>query len=227
MSPVLIKCWSFMNCPKLPKTAYIAQYKKHRYAPVSDLDSLSYDELDWFWATSGHGDTSDFIQFHFNRHARVYLTIPVHRNTRMGSVSLPGWKAMGEVNLVKGIEEPFEFGVFQKFPAQPTLPERAYIFMKRGKDVEIPHLTWVEKNLRGFDIPNGYRLFAMFAETDGSKWEYPSWPSTIRHKIKPNEQCPKDLHNQWVARNTDDDDPDTAGKYWRTWHPLWDPIYWW
>lgn len=216
-----------MTSPRLPKTAYLAKYKNHQYAPVTDLTSTTYEELDWFWAMSGHGDTSDFIQLHFNRNARVYLVIPVHRYAKVEDVSLPGWEAIEEVNLVKGAGELFEFGVFQKFPAQLTLPERAFIFMKEGKNVVFPHLDWVRMNMVGFKIPKGYQLFTMISEVDGSKWEYPSWPSAIRNEIKPNEKCPEDLHNLWVTPDTDLNDPDTQGKYWKTWHPLWDPIYWW
>lgn len=227
MQPTLIRCWSYMKTSRIPWNMYLAKYTLHRYAPVSDPNSLVYDGLDWFWTTSGHLDRPDFIKLHFNRHARVYLIIPMHRLSKMTTPSLGSWKPMGEVKLVKGEGRPFGFGVHQKYEGESFLYERAYIFSMMGKDVELPHQQYVTKYLKGFEIPKGHPWIAMIGERDGSPWSYPPNPPSVRDTIRPNRRCPDELHDLWVTPNTDDSDADTRGKVWKTWHPAWDPIYWW
>lgn len=227
--PVLIKCWTYMNTPRLPRTAYLTKYDRHMYAPASDPTSMVYDRLDWFWTASGHGDTNDFVKLHMNRNSRVYMAVPVHHMSKLdGEVSLgDGWKPVGEAILVKGLGEKFKFGVFQTYEPKLHVPERVYIFQKRGRDVQIPHFAWIGNNVRGFEIPNGRSIIFMITEGDGTSWEYPPNPPSVTEPIVPNQKCPDQLHDLWVTANTDDDDEDTAGMVWKTWHPLWDPIYWW
>lgn len=70
-------------------------------------------------------------------------------------------------------------------------------------------------------------VIVMLCEMDGSAPPVPKNPSQITAPILPNKECPEALHNAWVTKNTDNSDDDTRGKNWRTWHPQWDPCYWW
>lgn len=226
-TPVLIQCWSYMTMPKEPTTFYKVRHTQHEYAPMHEPSSNKYSSLDWFWASNGQGKTDDFVKLHFNRAARVYLLVPVHMYSDMESPSLPGWKAVEPVVLVKGDRRPLVFGTFQKYSVLSSLPQKMYVFYKDGSEVVLPHHSWVWGNLKGFKIPKMMPWIAMVAEKDGEVPRYPAQPSQISRQIRPNRRCPQALHDLWVTPNTDDSDADTRGKMWKTWHPLWDPIFWW
>lgn len=208
-------------------TFYHGQYKRHRYAPMSDLSSHVYSELDWFWASNGQGVTDDFVKLHFNRQARVYLLIPVHKYSEMSDPTLPGWNAVGPAVAVKGLDKPLEFGVHQKYTVLNAISEKVYVFSKEGSEIVLPHHSWVWNNLKGFKIPNMSPWIAMVSEKGGETPKYPPQPHQVSHRIRPNRKCPTALHDLWVTPNTDSYDPDTAGKLWKTWHPAWDPMFWW
>ena len=64
----------------------------------------------------------------------------------------------------------------------------------------------------------------LVAESDGRPVREPSYPSDMR--IEAGQFCPRQLHDKWVAREIDYDDPCTRGRTFKTWHPLWDPCFW-
>lgn len=224
---VLIRCWSYMTMPKEPITFYKVNHLPHRYAPIYEPSSKKYSSLDWFWASNGQGSSDDFVKLYFNRVARVYLLIPVHKYSDMESPSLLGWRAEEPVTLVKGEGRPFIFGTHQKYTVLPYLPEKMYVFSREGSEVILPHHSWVWNNLKGFKIPKMKPWVAMISESNGEVPRYPSQPTQISKQIRPNRRCPQALHDIWVTPNTDNSDDDTRGKMWKTWHPLWDPMFWW
>lgn len=102
---------------------------------------------------------------------------------------------------------------------------RGYVFSKRFEgEAYIPHQAWVKQNAKGVKARGDYVI--MIAEEDGSASTAPKSPPGIK-MIQPNARCPEALHDLWVTPDEDASDPDTVGKMWKTFHPRWDPCYFW
>lgn len=46
-------------------------------------------------------------------------------------------------------------------------------------------------------------------------------------RVTSNARCPDQLHEEWFAYDENKEDKSTRGVKFRTWHPAWDPCYWW
>lgn len=223
LKSTLPKSWTMLSGPSFGGSNYHVNPPTHQYAPLLDVNSTKYRGLDLFWAyQTGEGD--DFIELELQRAAKVYLLVAFEYNGDYPEPSLEGWKSEEYVGLVKGVDEDLPFGVHQT--NYRWIPREAYAFSKvvDGKII-LPTGEWVQRNIQGGKPIADY--IVLVAEEDGSATGVPTSPAGVPDGIEPNARCPDELHDLWMTGNTDDDDADTAGMKWRTWHPMWDPCYWW
>lgn len=141
-----------------------------------------------------------------------------------GKPTLEGWKGTGFVELVEGERNRVKYGVHQH--EEWFIPGMGYVFERVFMDVvELPYANFVVENVDGLRVTGDYVV--LLGEEDGSPSREPWPPRDVTQRIRPNERCPDQLHDLWVTPNDDDDDEDTKGMMWKTWHPQWDPCYWW
>lgn len=141
----------------------------------------------------------------------------------IGVGTLPGWTAEGPSRLDGPTK--FEYGVFQK--ATVELPEYVYVFSKisdADNVITIPQWMWVRENIGGVRIKSG-SYHVLIGESDGRPTEKPAPFNNL--EIAPNTKCPDQLHDAWGVTVVDSNDPDAEGKRFGSWHPAWDPCYWW
>lgn len=226
LKPVLVRSWYLYRFSTSPKqAAYFPRFKNITFAPVSNPTSTKYKNLDYFF-TGGQTQYPTF-RMYFQRKAIVNLIVPVPfaNYSRTKTASFPGdWKSEGWIKRVAG-SSTLTFGVHQKL----QVPSSQYWYMfsmktstkNREHFIDLPQTAFVKQTLKHLGVDGSFDL--LISEQDGSA----SGPvGTFRGKvIAPNTQCPKALHDVW--KTTDNDDPDTRGVEFRTWHPNWDPCYWW
>lgn len=220
----LIRSWSYTRKTDnmyFTDSGYHPRYSKHAYAPVEDLSSTKYHNLDYFGTFLAKDMPDKYITMSFNRPAKVYLLVNGHDGTHP-RVGLPGWRSEGWVVMVKGKEEgKVDLGV-----AKPMLffpPSMAYVFSKvASEEIVLPSKVWVGRNLRGLDKDGYYNV--LVAEADGSRSKAPLLPSG--RTANAGSRCPKEVHDLWMAPARDRRDPQMARRRFRTNHPLWDPCFW-
>lgn len=219
----LPKSWKILNGPDFNSANYHVNPSTHQYAPIEDETSAKYKGLDVFWAYQT-GEGPEFIKLELQRSAKIYMLVLFDYNGDYPSAELQGWKSEEYVKLVKGEDEEMPVGVHQK--GERWMPWQAYAFSKVvDGEITLPSGEWVKDNVRGGKPTDEWIL--LLAEEDGSAPSMPKSPSGNSGEIMPNERCPDALHDLWMTGNTDDNDPDTDGMKWPTWHPMWDPCYWW
>lgn len=219
----LPRSWEVLSGSKSTRGNYHVNPPSHSYAPKDDLNSTKYDGLDLFWSYQD-GEGPEYIRLQFQRAAKVYLLVQYDSDDDYPAGELEGWKAEEYVELVKGYGDRLVYGVHQK--DEKYVPGRAYAFSKVVEsEVILPSGEWIQENTRGLSADPDWVV--LVAEEDGSAPRVPKSPSAVSEEIKPNERCPDELHDLWVTANTDDNDPDTEGMKWPTWHPMWDPCFWW
>lgn len=224
MGSVMAYAWRFIHAARFSFANYHPRYRGHTWAPRENLGSTKYKGLDWFWANSGTYSNASYVTLFLQRRSRVYLVVTYSYNPAYPRATLPGWRPEGYVQLVDGEKDVFKYGVQQSLTR--WLPSSAYVFSKlAGPYVHLPERGWVRDNVGGIESSGDW--YVMLAETNGAAPAPPKNPAGISVPIVPNQKCPDSLHDRWVTRNTDDKDRDTRGKMWRTWHPMWDPCYWW
>lgn len=223
LKSTLPKSWRMLSGPDFGGSNYHVNPPSHQYAPLSNVNSTKYKGLDLFWAYQT-GEGEDFIELEFQRPAKVYILVAFEYNGDYPEPILDGWRSEEYVGLVKGIDEDIPYGVHQT--NYRWIPREAYAFSKltTGK-ITLPAGKWVQSNIRGGTPTSEFMV--LVAEEDGSAPSTPTSPEGVPGVIEPGARCPDELHDLWVTDNTDDLDEDTKGMKWATWHPMWDPCYWW
>lgn len=215
--PVLVSQWEFSNpSPTAEQSVYIRRHTAHTYAPYKSKNSNKYTNLDLFYPLSQkHGA----IKMSFQRSATVYVLVPFsfsnfNQNQRF---RLSGWRSLGWAELVRG-EDTITYGIHQKLTK--TMRKYAYVFKKKVKQkVSLPSTKDIRK-------ATAFREYiVLIAESNGKP--SPDVGNFRGRKIKSNSRCPDALHNVWMTKDPNKDDKDTRGKLFRTWHPNWDPCFWW
>ena len=190
-----------------------------------------------------------FLQVDLNHPARVFLLL-VH--TRMREPYL------GAVGKIRGLDarwkNPTVIQTRNKQPIQIgsvgrgtkyTLPAIAIVvetYIRKGETLILPNPRSLKVfAMRDIAVSNYALLFARPGKSTGMPhaFEYPDTPKkvtdlitrsriTVSEKIKPNEPCPKWLHDLYIVPTRDMIEARRQREplYWRTWHPMVDPIYW-
>lgn len=226
VKPVIIKSWEILYGVKTLPGIYLVGHDQHRFAPVENTTSTKYDSLDWFWIQKSGSGKERSVRLSLNRRAKVYMAVPMLPKRSGPKPTMKGWTSEGRVKLVKGSGAWIRFGIFQT-ETRPVM-EAAFVFSQvTNGDILLPNMKWVKQNARGVFVVGDWIL--MIAEEDGSApvLQYPTKPSGVNETITPNSRCPDQLHDLWVTGSTDENDEDTKGMTWKTWHPQWDPYYWW
>ena len=222
LKSVLVRSWVF-PAGRSQASVYHPRYDEHLYVPAKDRSNRKWAKLDWFWAFPGTGSSKAYVRLQLQRPARVFLVVKHAFDPAFPAVSLPGWISEGYALLEGGPGQKQVYGVHQQ--NEWGLWFRAHIFSKVFKSgADLPDRKWVRSNIGGISSDGSY--FAMLGEEDGSPSLRPRNPKGISG-IRPNTRCPDKLHDAWVTPNDDNSDRDTSGILWKTWHPAWDPCYWW
>lgn len=232
-SGVLVRSWNYLDnmlktVPSIP--VYHARFNKFTYISrpsKAGETSKNYSGLDLFYLPGiVKSKNPNIAAVFFQRPAVIYMMVDIiSRSGILPSGSLPGWKSEGLATL-KGPPRMFAFGIHQK--NNMSLPSHVFVFSKRTtgrlNEITLPQWGWLEKNIQGINAVDG-RYHIRIAESDGS----PSLkPASFRGRnISPNKRCPDVLHDAWGVENDDDTDEYTKGKRFGSWHPAWDPCYWW
>lgn len=221
---VLVSSWTYdLSSPNKEHLAYIPRYTGHVYAPVDKPASKMYRGLDLFHKAN-FVDAPNF-RMTFQRSAIVYMLVDVPNNMfdPEKSVTLRGWRSDGWVKRVRG-SETIRYGVQDSISRTMTL--YAYVFsQKTGNQdyVDIPQTNFVRDHISMLNVKGSYNV--LIAEGNGK----PSPPvGTLNgREIRPNTKCPDALHDTWKVPDDKRNDPDTRGKMFSSWHPQWDPCFWW
>lgn len=224
LRPVIVSSWEYKtSTPNLEQLVYIPRYTGHAFAPVSKEGSSMYKGLDLFH--TGNIKDAPTFRMHFQRPAKVYILIDVQKNNFDSSKSASlsnGWKSEGWATRVNG-PDTITFGIHET--ATNPMSQHVYVFSQlSGSDdyVDLPQTRFVKSKLSSLDVTGVFNL--LIAESNGN----PSPPvgSFKGRNIETNKPCPSSLHDAWMVPDTSND-PSTRGKLFSSWHPQWDPCYWW
>lgn len=222
LTSVLVSSWDYeLSSSRFETLGYLARYTGHKYAPISDPTSTQFDGLDLFHLADFK--RSPNFEMFFQREARVYLFVNLNSLPADTSapVSLRGWTSVGYARRVVG-GPTIDYGVHQTLTRK--MPEFVYVFSKGtgGKaSVSIPQTRFVQKAIVGLSVSGLFNLW--ISEADGSKSPDPGLFQGS--SIAPNKPCPAALHDAWMTEK--EGDPFEAGKKFHSWHPAWDPCFWW
>lgn len=222
LTSVLVSSWDYeLSSNEYQQLGYLARYTGHAYAPLAEPASAKYRGLDLF-------HTADFLRapnfrIHFQREALVYLFVNLDAlpADTAAPVSLRGWTSVGYAARVEG-PATIAYGVHQTLAR--AMPQHVYVFSKttNGKMfVDVPQTRFVKKKIEGVSAPGSFNLW--IAEADGSPSPDPGLFQGA--PVAPNQQCPPALHDLWMTEKADD--PSVAGQKFPSWHPAWDPCFWW
>lgn len=212
--PVLVASWTQISKIEQIQETYLARYKQHKYEPVDSAENKNkYSGLDLFY-TAKLKDIK--YRIFFQRSALVYLFLDTEVDTltdalRRRAPSLAGWKREGWAMLATNNRN-IKYGVYEK--AEQQLDKFVYVLSKRTNKkffVDVPEIKKVARS----NIPLSETANLWIAEGDGS----PSPVIKFNGSDITNKKCPGALHNMWKVRE--------GGKEYLTWHPMWDPCWWW
>lgn len=105
------------------------------------------------------------------------------------------------------------------------LGQYTYVFSKStGSRAFVDVLSNADllKKVKPLQVLRSYTLW--IAESDGSA--SPSVGFFAGKAVEANKRCPDSLHDSWVVEDKPGD-PDTRGQFFKTWHPKYDPCFWW
>lgn len=219
---VLVSSWDLEFSSQRSETvAYLARYTGHKYAPISDTASTKFEGLDLFHMADL--TRSPNFEISFQREARVYLFVTVDSLPADTSapVSLRGWTSVGYAQRVVG-GPTIDYGVYQTLTRK--MPEFVYVFFKNtggSASVSIPQSRFITRKISGLSVSGEFNLW--ISEADGSKSPDPGLFQGS--SVTPNQPCPAALHDTWMAEK--EGDPSVAGQMFPSWHPPWDPCFWW
>lgn len=220
-NPVLLHSWTHTRNPRpVESNVYIPRYRRMLYRPVGEPESTRYLGLDLFFSTAPTNGQR-LVTLHTHREARVYIFAHASRASN-ARPELPGWETVGyAVRRMPDIDA--DFGVFEK--RRRFMPQFALVFVRATRDqrVDIPDMS-VVKEAAGSAVIDG-DFHVRIAELDGSASVPP--PRFKGRIVRPGKECPPSLHNAWAVSEPDESDEDVAGVMFNSWHPAWDPCYWW
>ena len=190
-----------------------------------------------------------FLQVDLNHPARVFLLLEHARMkepylSAVGKVKGldPRWKNPRVIQT--GNKQPIQIGSVAR-GTKYTLPATAIVvetYVRKGETLILPNPRSLKVHAMREIAVGNYAL--LFARPGGSAsmpiaFDYPDTPKkvtdvitrrriTIPEKIKPNEPCPTWLHDLYTVPSRDMAVARRQSEplYWRTWHPMVDPIYW-
>lgn len=230
--PVLVRSWEFLGKGTAMavngRVAYYPRYGELEYRPKDNPSSRKYKGLDFFYI----GGSRDYLKdsslavLYLQRPAVVYLFVNAKGfMPDMPSKSkMPGWKAEGWASLgTDGMT--MNYGLNQK--SMFTVTRHAFVFSKKTRgslnSVKLPHFGWVKRKTRDLMAQGSYHV--RVAEANGRASAPPSMFNGVH--VLPNARCPDVLHDAWSTTDDNVQDRDTRGKRFGSWHPPWDPCYWW
>ena len=224
LKPVIVRSWYMYTANFAQQPAYFPRFRNMTFAPVSDTSSNKYKGLDYFF--TGDITKNPSYRMYFQRKAKVHMIVPI-KNDKTNfkeTISFPGWKSEGWIKRVEG-SSTLTYGIHQrkKFP----ISTHWYMFSKstttKGGEhyADMPMNLFVKQQLKKYGVAGNFDL--LISEADGSPSKEVG--NFKGKKIRPNTRCPDALHNMWKA--TEKDDPDVRGMKFDTWHPAWDPCFWW
>lgn len=224
LNPVLIRSWANGgSLPKVEQVAYLPRYIGHGYTPIEDPSSKKYIALDLFHTANAMRAPN--IRVNFQRAALVYMFVNVDSTefNKTLVATLPGWQSEGWAKRSFGGNN-ILYGVYEKLSRK--MSTYVYVFSKtttQDNFVEIPQSLFVKVRIEGISATGSFNLW--IAESDGSG----SKPvGKFNGKdVEPNKKCPNELHDAWRVKFENPADPSTKGVLFRTWHPQWDPCFWW
>lgn len=201
------------------------------YAPTWSrvtAEESKYKGLDFFVMAGNRNVRSKFsLKMYFQRPAKIYLFINTNSYDPVNppEATLPGgWQPEGWADLQKP-RQALVYGVYQKTAFVAT--QYTYVFSRRTRGRKhvayLPQVGWVMKNIKGITANGQFHI--RVAEADGSASVAPGLFRGA--KVRPNALCPRALHRAWSTTDSNTNDPHTAGREYGTWHPVWDPCYWW
>jgi len=223
----LIKSWSY-----LPNSYNESRFSRSFYVPRDSRISYKLENhrgailghLDSFITRFDNSFSHNFLTLRFQRPTTVYILFPSWKNPP----SLPwieGWENVGWASLRNGNSEMLEFGTNLKVTIH--IPSRVYIYKVVISNPEhilqLPSLLWIQEKVN--TVANSGKYFLLLSEQDGSPSKIPM--GIHGETANAAEKCPTWLHDTWVTPDNDKEDKDTSGILWKTWHPLWDPCFWW
>lgn len=224
MKPVLISSWDYdIASHEGAQLAYIPRHKGHSYAPIDNLRSTKFKGLDLFHTADTMGPS---FRMTFQRSARVYMLVSVEKeqfDPRKFADLRGGWKSEGWAERVSG-QDTITYGIHGSLKRK--MPKYTFVFSKNTgpKDfIELPQARFVQQRISGISVSGIFNL--LIAEADGGA--SPPVGNFQGKQIAPNTRCPQKLHDMWVAEDDNDADRDTQGVKFFTWHPAWDPCFWW
>lgn len=230
LKPVLIRAWKMPDGQpsKSQDVVYMPRYKKHQYTPLSG-NRNKYRALDYFHLVLFKTEQHNPITFYFQRPAKVYLFVdPTDPNAAINAADTPqldGWKSEGFAELTKG-SSPLKYGIYDT--VERVLPTVVYVFSKLSSGTEnvvmAPSSAAIKSSVTNLTIGGKYMNF-WIAESNG-KASKPVGKFQGK-SVAPNKKCPDALHNAWYALDDNTEDADTRGVKFATWHPRWDPCFWW
>lgn len=225
LNPVLISSWDYdLSSPEAEQLVYLPRYTGHAYAPIDDPSSTKFIGLDFFHTADFRRAPSFRMTFQRDAMVCIFVNVETANFDPDATVTLRGgWKSEGWVERVAG-DATITYGVQETITR--TMTRYAYVFSKNtnGQDyVDLPQTRFVKGRIVGITVPGSFNVWV--AEADGS----PSPPvgNFQGTTIKANTQCPQALHDVWVTPDDNPNDPDTNGVMFTTWHPQWDPCFWW
>lgn len=232
-NPVLIRSWEYFDLRTAVqangRVDYHPRFNDFNYCPVNDLNSTKYHGLDLFVIGGvASGASANAVQLYFQRPAVVFMFVNAYGyNRKPQEAVLKGWKSEGWVELLghKRMGNAYRYGIFQK--SKVPLSQYAYVFSKPSGGASFsfvaPHPRWVRSNVRGIRVRGSFHL--RIAEKNLRPSRPPSKFRTLL--IEPNSRCPDVLHDSWGTYDDNPDDKFTKGKRFGSWHPQWDPCFWW
>lgn len=223
----IVQSWRFSsvtrNLTRFPRSMYLPRLPRFAYKFEGSLQSV-LSGLDIFFTVFDNSVTDKYVSLHLQRSAVIYILVPTWAEVEE-TPSLDGWTGVGLARLKLNR---LQFGVHKRRAIE--LPSRAFVFRKqidasiqKLPEINLPSSQWIQEHMHMLQTTGNYITF--LAEADGSSSKAPLGPNG--ETISPGESCPKWLHDLWMTQENDENDEHTKRKVWHTWHPLWDPCYWW
>lgn len=228
---VLIRSWEFFGSGTAMmvngRIAYYPRYTELNYYPRDDPTSTKYRNLDFFFVSGAGNHRTEYAlaELHFQRPAKIYMFVNAKAAKGHNLQStLDGWESEGWAVLNSSQMRHF-YGLYQK--SSYTVTQQAFVYSKKTEEsknsVVIPNFGWVKRNTVNIKAKGSYHI--RVAEEDGEPSSYQTTFEGVQ--IYPNARCPDILHSAWSVPDDNPSDSETARMRFGTWHPQWDPCFWW
>jgi len=179
----------------------------------------------WSYLPNSYNESRFSRSFYVPRDSRISYKLENHRGAILGHLD----------SFITRFDNSFSHNFLTLRFQRPTT---VYILFPSWKNP--PSLPWIEgwENVGWASLRNGNsemlefgtvansgKYFLLLSEQDGSPSKIPM--GIHGETANAAEKCPTWLHDTWVTPDNDKEDKDTSGILWKTWHPLWDPCFWW